>query len=143
MKKSQGKLSIIIYPIKHSKTLPKSPRADIDTGSKSDSKVPDALSSCYDTNDIFRPKRAKVGEKRDYFPANISKLSSIKQCKSLSPRLRKDWLDDFIDTINLWNNGNKQVKALEKGQFHLKSSVAQVLKSVTNLRKPSKSKNIY
>ena len=143
MKRSQGKLSIIIYPIRHSNTLPKSLRAEIDTasgtGSGSGSGLPDSLSS-YDANDIFRPKHAKIGEKRDYFPANISKLSSIKQCQSLSPRLRKDWLDGFIDTINLWNNDNKQVKALEKGQFQLKSSIAQVLKSVNIHRKPSKSK---
>ena len=136
-RKSLEKDFIMIYPIQHANSFPK-------TNGKYEKAVErrqiDEAEQIKEDDDYYKDEQKddKNQEKAHQFVANIKKLSSIKECKSMSPKLRKDWLNEFISTVENWDHGCKEVKALEKKHGKLKSNVALVLKSVEHMSKCKK-----
>ena len=134
-RKSLEKTSILIYPIRHSKTLPKSPEPEKENSIWLKLTPTELLSEKCQSKKLLNPIPSKKGEKRCNLQLNLQKLSVIRECKSLSPKIRINWLDNFISTIGAWDKKNKQVEELEKDQFKIRSSIANILKSVDTYRK--------
>jgi hypothetical protein len=136
-KKTLDKVFILIYPIQHSNTFPV--------------KVGKEMGKTAWGKEDREKKREKKGEGeregrkngglRERIGEKMNNLAKIKECKSLSPRLRKDWLNDFISTVNKWDSGIKVKQELEKQHCMLRSSVANVLQSVEHLRKKPTCRN--
>ena len=134
-RKSLEKTSILIYPIKHTNNTLTSPALEKENSDWLKSAIFETFSEKNLLKDITRTLQVKKEDKRCSLPLSIQKLPTMREIKSLSPKLRKDWLENFISTVKTWDNKNKQIEELEKDQFKMRSSIAYILKSVESFRK--------
>ncbi|OMJ84532.1 hypothetical protein SteCoe_14339 [Stentor coeruleus] len=103
-------------------------------------KTPSPPNSFTDMLKSFDPsliKNSNSNKKRLTFPKPALKITSLRGCKSLSPKFRKQWLDNFLNTVTNWESGNKEIESVEKDRDRIRFSVAKVLKSVEYIRKNS------
>lgn len=113
---------------------------EIDKDFKYKQKTPSPQNTSSDKQSLLDPslrKNSNSSKKRVTFPKATSKITSLRECKSLSPKLRKQWLDNFINSVTNWEPGNKEIQSVEKDRNKIRCSVAKVLKSVEYIRKNS------
>ncbi|OMJ73698.1 hypothetical protein SteCoe_27574 [Stentor coeruleus] len=89
---------------------------------------------------LLDPYSAKIFnsfKKRLSFPKTTVKSPPLQCCKSLSPKLQKKWLDNFIITVKNWETDSRELKSLEKEGFKIRSSLSKILKTVEDISKDS------
>lgn len=74
-------------------------------------------------------------KKRLSFPKTTEISSPLHCCKSLSPKLQKKWLDNFIITVKNWETDSRELKSLEKEGYKIRTSLSKMLKSVEHIAK--------
>ena len=136
MKREQLQPSILIYPIKNSKTMRKSPEYCF-KASKSLKNKSLEKDEYVSPNNFSHSNPINI-EDKEVKAAHPLQLLKLQGLNSNTPILRKNLIDEFLNFVKSWDYQNTEVKSITQKEIKLKSSISEVLNSVRIFRKSSK-----